>query len=118
MPKPSTTLLEPDSASFRSISTRKEYLLSSIYFLAATVASPSPFSQVCMKRNCTSGLSLNLFTAICIAGNDRLHGPHQVDQKSSTTVLPFKLSELTVLPFTSFNSQVGPGLLTMVFFRL
>src|SRR5215510_8379980 len=70
-----------------------------------------------MNRNCTLGLSLNLFTAICMAGNERLQGPHQVAQKSSTTTLPFRLSELTVLPFTSFNTQAGDGLLMMVFFR-
>src|SRR6478672_6603337 len=71
-----------------------------------------------MNRNCTLGLSLNLFTAICIAGNERLQGPHQVAQKSRTTTFPLRLSELTVLPFTSFNTNAGDGLLIIVFFKL
>lgn len=40
-------------------------------------------------------------------GIDILHGPHQVAQKSSNTVLPLSPSRLTILPVISLSSKLG-----------
>src|SRR5690606_6170028 len=87
-------------------------LLSINCFTAA--AGSSCRSQVLINKNATSGSSLYLSTAICIAGKDLIQGAHQVAQKSSTTTFPFRSSKETSLPSRSFRLKPGAGLGLMV----
>jgi hypothetical protein len=42
-----------------------------------------------------------------MAGKAAKQGPHQVAQKSNTTVFPFKSASETVLPLKSLSSKEG-----------
>src|SRR6185312_1243271 len=84
-----------------------------MYFLTPGIKLSS-CSHASTKRNFTLGSSLYLFTAICIPGNEALHGPHQVAQKSTITTLPLRSFNETVFPSRSFSLNSGAGLLIMV----
>src|SRR5690606_8116858 len=107
-PKLSTTGFLFETGSFSSIKTIKSNPLLVISCWIISLGS-SLCSQVLMKRNSTSGSSLYLFTAICMAGNDFIQGAHQVAQKSRTTTLPSKSFKDTVFPSRSSSVKSGAG---------
>src|SRR5690606_40556335 len=60
-----------------------------------------------MNKNSTSGSFSYLFTATCIPGKETIQGPHQVAQKSNTTILPRISSKLTKSPFIFLKRNFG-----------
>src|SRR3954454_14200300 len=90
-----------------SSKTLNAYLLSVINFCVfVCISFSSLFSQVSTKRNTTLLSFLNLSTAFCIPGNDALHGPHQVAQKSTIITFPFSEARDTILPSRFFKVKV------------
>src|SRR5829696_3981939 len=73
------------------------------------------FSHVSINRKTTSGLLLNLLTAVCIPGKEAMQGPHQVAQKSTTTTFPLREERATSFPLMSFKANCGAGMLIMLF---